>query len=296
MDYRAGLELAGPLMRFSCREFLNELSTDSPAPGGGSVAALAGSLSASLAAMVANLTTRHKAYKEVRVEMYDLAAKGQEVKDRLCLLVDEDTEAFNLLLASFRLPKGTDEEQAARQAAIEEATKAATLVPLGVMEQSLEAIGLARQVAEKGMKASASDAGVSALMGRAAVDGAHLNVLINVPNIDDEAWVEDIVARAGKLAAKADEEAKAVVATVRRSQSGNSVPWASGRSPGRSTRPGSMMWRTEKPRAVSSRAMYLRWHPAGSRSAQRRAICASRAISSSFSIPSRNSSVRMCSS
>jgi glutamate formiminotransferase/formiminotetrahydrofolate cyclodeaminase len=207
IEYRAGLDLAGPLMRMTCREFLNELSTDSPAPGGGSVAALAGSLSASLAAMVGNLTTRNKKYAEVRDEMCDLALAGQRVKDRLCKLVDEDTEAFNRLLEAFRLPKGTEEEERRKEEAVQEATKAATLVPFEVMERSLEAMGLARVVAERGMKSSASDAGVSALMARSAVEGAYLNVRINVPSITDKAWVEETVARAEEMRERARREA-----------------------------------------------------------------------------------------
>ncbi|MHC4471140.1 MAG: glutamate formimidoyltransferase [Planctomycetota bacterium] len=216
VDYRAGLELAGTLMRLTARGFLNELSTDSPAPGGGSVAALAGSLSAGLATMVANLTTRNKAYKEVKEDMYGLAERGQAVKDRLCLLVDEDTNAFNRLLESFRLPKGMEEEERARQAAIQKATRDATLVPFTVMETSLEALALAREVAERGMKASASDAGVAALMARAAVEGAYLNVKINVPNIEDREWVAEHLERAEEMSNRAREEVESVLETVNR--------------------------------------------------------------------------------
>jgi len=203
VEYRAGFELAGPLMSMTCRGFLNELSTDSPAPGGGSVAALAGSLGASLATMVANLTTRNKAYRRVWPEMNDLALRGQEVKDRLCRLVDEDTDAFNKLLAGFRLPKNTEEESAARDEAIQGATKHATTIPFTVMEESLAAIRLAKTVAESGMKSSASDAGVAAHVGRAGVEGAWLNVRINVPQITDKAWVDDRLERGGKILEKA---------------------------------------------------------------------------------------------
>ena len=214
IEYRAGLNLAGPLMRMTCREFLNETSVDSPAPGGGSVAAFAGSLGASLSTMVANLTTRNKAYQGVRDEMFTLASKGQETKDRLCRLVDLDTDSFNALLEAFRLPKGTDEEKAAQQTAVQEATKAATMIPFEVMERSLEVMELARVVAERGMKASASDAGVAALMGRAAVEGAYLNVKINVPSIDDKAWVEDVLARAGAISGKAAVACEEILAVV----------------------------------------------------------------------------------
>jgi glutamate formiminotransferase/formiminotetrahydrofolate cyclodeaminase len=214
VEYRAGVKLAGPLMSMSCRGFLNELSTDSPAPGGGTVAALAGSLGASLAAMVANLTTRNKAYERVRDGMCDIAVEGQEVKDRLCRLADEDTDSFNRLLEAMRLPKNTDEEIAAREEAIQAATKHATMIPFTVMEQSLAAIRLAKKVAESGMKSSASDGGVAAHMGRAGVEGAWLNVKINVPSISDEAWVADLLERGEAILAEARTLADEVQATV----------------------------------------------------------------------------------
>lgn len=220
VEYRAGLKLAGPLMSLTGREFLNELSTDSPAPGGGSVASLAGALAASLATMVANLTTRNRKYKAVKREMFEVAAKGQDLKDRLCRLVDEDTEAFHRLLAGFRMPKGTDEEIEARSRAIDEATKGAALVPLEVMERSLESLELARFVAEKGLVASSSDAGVAALMARAAVEGAHLNVLTNVKDTEDREWAEATKEKAESIATRAREAAEAILAVVRKNVSG----------------------------------------------------------------------------
>jgi glutamate formiminotransferase/formiminotetrahydrofolate cyclodeaminase len=214
VEYRAGFDLAGPLMSLNCRGFLNELSTDSPAPGGGSVAALAGSLGASLAAMVANLTTRNAKYKKVHEDMRGIAVSGQEVKDRLCRLVDEDTHSFNRMMDAMRLPKDTEEEAATRTQAIQDATKVATLIPFEVMERSLDAMELAKQVAEHGMASSASDAGVGALMARAAVVGAWLNVKINVPGIDDKPWVEDLLVRGEAIVQKAAEEVEAVLAAV----------------------------------------------------------------------------------
>ncbi len=214
VEYRAGFALAGPLMSMTNRGFLNELSTDSPAPGGGSVAALAGSLGASLATMVANLTTRNPKYRKVRDEMMAIAVTGQEVKDRLCRLVDEDTDSFNRMMDAMRLPKETDEEAAARTEAIQSATRDATLIPFMVMEQSLKAMDLAKAVAGSGMASSASDAGVGALMARAAVEGAWLNVKINVPGIDDKPWVEDLLERGEKIVRKAAEEIEKVLAAV----------------------------------------------------------------------------------
>ncbi len=220
VEYRAGMQLAGPLMRLGCREFLNELSTDSPAPGGGSVAALAGSLAASLACMVANLTTRNKKYAPVKEKMGRLALQAQGVKDRLCRLVDEDTEAFNQLLAALRLPATTPEEERAKKAANDQACKNATLIPFTVMEQSLEALEMARQVAGEGMASSASDAGVAALMARAAVEGAYLNVRINLPRIDDAAWVTDLRGRAEALLARARTGVDQVLALVAKNLDG----------------------------------------------------------------------------
>jgi glutamate formiminotransferase/formiminotetrahydrofolate cyclodeaminase len=214
VEYRAGMKVAGPLMSMTCRGFLNELSIDSPAPGGGTVAALAGSLGASLAAMVANLTTRNKAYGKVCEMMCEIAVEGQAVKDRLCRLADEDTDSFNRLLEAMRLPKGTDEEIAARDEAIQVATKHATMIPFTVMEQSLEAIRLAKRVAESGMKSSASDGGVAAHVGRAGVEGAWLNVKINVPSITDEAWVADLLERGEAILAEARSLADEVQETV----------------------------------------------------------------------------------
>jgi glutamate formiminotransferase/formiminotetrahydrofolate cyclodeaminase len=168
--------------------------------------------------MVANLTTRNQAYAKVRDEMCDIAVKGQDVKDRLCRLADEDTASFNKLLEAMRLPKNTDEEAAARDEAIQNATKYATMIPFTVMEQSLEAIHLAKKVAESGMKASASDGGVAAHVGRAGVEGAWLNVKINVPSITDEAWVADLLERGEALVAEArtlaDEVQEIVLANI----------------------------------------------------------------------------------
>jgi glutamate formiminotransferase/formiminotetrahydrofolate cyclodeaminase len=166
--------------------------------------------------MVANLTTRNKRYKDVKEEMYDLAVRGQEVKDRLCRLVDEDTEAFNRLLDAFRMPKGTEKEEAERAEAIAEATKSAALVPFDVMERSLEAISLAKVVAEKGLAASSSDAGVAALMARAAVHGAHLNVLTNLKDIEDRDFAEDLRAKAQAVVEEADRTADEILAIVRK--------------------------------------------------------------------------------
>jgi len=177
-------ELKGPLVKKDLRDFANELSSESPAPGGGSVSALAGALGAGLSSMVANLTVGKKGYHVVWEDMKDIAVKGQELKDNLLRAVDEDTEAFNKLMAAFGHPKKTGEQKAQRDAAIQQATKDACLVPLNVMKNSIEVLKLAKLVAEKGNENAASDAGVASLMACSAVFGAGLNVKINLPGID----------------------------------------------------------------------------------------------------------------
>ncbi len=180
-------------------EFTDLLSTDSPAPGGGSVAALCGALSGALSSMVGALTHGKKGYEETFTEMEKIGIRGQELKTAFLADVDRDTEAFNRVMDAMRLPKKTDEDKAQRTAAVEEATKQATLVPLGVLERSLEAAKLARRVVEKGNANSISDAGVAALAARTAAEGAFLNVRINLPGIEDESFKKKTLDRAVKL-------------------------------------------------------------------------------------------------
>ena len=205
-------DAAGSLVEMSARGFTDELSRDSAAPGGGSVAALCGALGAGLAAMVANLTHGKKGYKGVWDAMGVLACEGQALKDRLLRAVDDDTAAFNEVMAAFGLPKKSDEEKAARAAAIEAANQKATLVPLSVVEAAGEVLALAGQALEKGNQNSLSDAGVAALMGRAAADGAYYNVLINLQGLGDEAFVAETRRRADEArsaAVKASDELQA---------------------------------------------------------------------------------------
>ena len=181
-------ESSSKLVERTVADFVDECSMDSPAPGGGSVAALSGSLGAGLVSMVANLTVGKKGYEEVWEEMKQVAAKAQDFKAMFVKAVDRDTEAFNAVMACFRLPKGTPEQKQARQVAIEEANKQATLVPFEVLEAVPNALALARQVAEKGNRNSASDAGVAAESLRTAAEGAWLNVRINLGGIEDESF------------------------------------------------------------------------------------------------------------
>jgi glutamate formiminotransferase / formiminotetrahydrofolate cyclodeaminase len=178
----------GALVSMAVDRFVDEVSSESPAPGGGSVAALAGGLSAALSAMVANLTVGKKGYEDSWAELSELAERAQEVKDRLVKAVDEDTDAFNAAMAAMRMPKSTPAEQAARDTALEAGYQQAASVPLATARGCLDAMRLSLTVAEKGNANSASDAGVAALMARAGVEGAVLNVLINLGSVKDEAF------------------------------------------------------------------------------------------------------------
>ncbi|MBE3100491.1 MAG: glutamate formimidoyltransferase [Planctomycetes bacterium] len=204
----------GPLMSMTVDRFVDEVSTDSPAPGGGSVAALAGSLAAALAAMVANLTVGKKAYEPVWQELSDLAERAQQLKSLLARAVDEDTEAFNGVMAALRLPKGTADQQAAREQALERAYQDAARVPLSTARHCLAALSLAAEVARKGNINSASDAGVAALMARAGVEGAALNVLINLGSVKDDTFKAGCRQEIERLAADATGLAASVIAHV----------------------------------------------------------------------------------
>jgi glutamate formiminotransferase/formiminotetrahydrofolate cyclodeaminase len=213
---RAGGETAA-LAGLSVSAFVDEVSSESPAPGGGSVAALAGSLGAALAAMVGNLTVGKKGYEAAFADLSALAVEAQAVKARLLRAVDEDTLAFGAIMEANKLPKASPEEKAAREAALQAAYRRASLVPLETAEACLEAIGLAARAAEKGNRNSISDAGVGALMARAGVEGAALNVLINIGSVSDSAFAADLKARAETMIAAARAESDKVLAAVKSS-------------------------------------------------------------------------------
>ncbi len=183
----------------SVQEFLNETASSSPAPGGGSVSALAAALGAALTSMVCRLTIGKKKYAEVQAEMEDVLGKSEGLRNRCTSIIDEDTQAFNKLMQVYSLPKETPEQHSARKAAVQEALKTATLVPLKLMQLCEEAGGLAKTVAEKGNRNSSSDAGVSALMLRAACMGAALNVRINLAGLDDAGFVQETRTKCDKF-------------------------------------------------------------------------------------------------
>jgi glutamate formiminotransferase/formiminotetrahydrofolate cyclodeaminase len=192
-------DVENSLLDLNLRGFANELSMDSPAPGGGSTAALCGALSSALSAMVSNLTVGKKEYEDVQIKIKDLASHGQELKDQLLHDVDADTVAFNNVMTAMRMKNKTDEQKEARAAAIEETSKKATLVPLGVLEKCVEALKLAKEVVLNGNKNSISDAGVAGLTAQAGAEGAFYNVRINLPDIQDEKFRKDIGDRANSL-------------------------------------------------------------------------------------------------
>ncbi len=202
------------LVDLTCTGFCDETASESPAPGGGSVSAYMGALAASLGTMVANLTGGKAAYDDEWQKFSDVAVKGQALKTELLHLVDEDTNAFNKIMNAFGLPKKTDEEKAARSAAIQEATKFATEVPFHTMQKSFEAFEVCRAMVEWGNPASVTDGGVGALAARSAVMGAHLNVKINASSLKDETFKNDILAKAADLEARALKEEAEILKIV----------------------------------------------------------------------------------
>ena len=195
-------DIENSLLDLNLRQFANELSVDSPAPGGGSVAALCGALSASLSSMVANLTVGKKEYENVQMKVKDLAEQAQGLKDTMLRDIDLDTVAFNRVIEAFRLKKKTEEQIEIRNKAIEDANKEATRIPLRVLENSVKTLEIAKEVALHGNKNSISDAGVAALTAGAGAEGAFYNVKINLPNIEDKTFKTEINKQAEDLLKK----------------------------------------------------------------------------------------------
>ena len=191
------------LIRMTCRNFAEETASESPAPGGGSVSAYMGALGAALGTMVANLSAHKPGWDDRWKEFSDLAQQGQAVLKDLLALVDEDTAAFNGIMAAYGLPKGTPEEAEVRKAAIEKATRYAAEVPLMTMRTAVKAFPLLKYMALEGNPNSVSDAGVGALAARSAVLGAGLNVRINAAGLSDKAEAGRLADEAAALAAEA---------------------------------------------------------------------------------------------
>ena len=190
------------LVKKTLTGFCDELSTDSPAPGGGSVAALCSAMSGALSAMVSNLTFSKKGYEKVWEEAKKLSEIGQNIKERSLIAIDSDTQAFYDMMDAARLPKKTEEDKKIRTDAIQKATKKAILVPLETMEIALEAAELAAKIAKIGNTNALSDAGVAAIMANAAAKSAYLNVKINMGSIEDETFKFDILTKSDEILEK----------------------------------------------------------------------------------------------
>jgi glutamate formiminotransferase len=198
------------LLRMSLRQFCNETLSDSPAPGGGSVAALMGALGVSLGGMVANLSAGKRGWDDKLSYFSDWAVKAQQLKDELLFLVDEDTTAFNKVMDAFALPRESAEEKAARSAAVQLANKYAAEIPLRVMETALRSYQLLAEMAEKGNPASISDVGVGVLALRACIDGAALNVRINLAGLKDEKLKASLQETVRRISAESESEFKKI--------------------------------------------------------------------------------------
>lgn len=202
------------LVDMTCRGFADETASESPAPGGGSISAYMGALGAALGTMVANLSSHKPGWDDSWREFSDYADRGQAIMAELIHLVDEDTDAFNRIMAVFAMPKSTDEEKAARAAALEEATTYATEVPLRTMRAAYKVFDLVKAMAAEGNPNSVSDAGVGALAARSAVLGAWLNVKINAAGLKNREVAERLLSEAAGIAAKATERETEVIAIV----------------------------------------------------------------------------------
>ena len=204
IEYILEDENAHPLTNMTLWGFVEEAASESPAPGGGSVSAAIGALGVALGSMVANLSAHKPGWDSRWREFSDWADKGKHYVDQLLHLVDEDTAAFNGIMDALGMPKGNDEEKAVRHAALQEATRRATEVPAQIMRTCYASMEVMEAMAKLGNPASVSDAGVGALAARAGVIGAFLNVKINVPSLEDRAYVKALLEEGAELVEKAN--------------------------------------------------------------------------------------------
>lgn len=202
------------LVKMDLRQFCNETLSDSPAPGGGSVAALMGALGVSLGGMVANLSAAKRGWDDKVKYFSDWAVQAQQLKDEMLFLVDEDTAAFNKVMDAFKLPKDSPEEKVARSAAIQSANQYAAEIPARVMETALKSYKLLAEMAESGNPASISDVGVALLATHAAVDGAGMNVRINLAGLKDEKTKSILKEKVEEIRAESDSQFKAIIQIV----------------------------------------------------------------------------------
>lgn len=197
------------------KEFLEKTASNSPVPGGGSVAALSAGVAAALAEMVANLTVGKKGYEDAQEEMKEIVIKGANYRNEFVKDIDKDSDAFNEVMAAFKLPKETDEEKEARKNAIQAGSKNATLVPLLVAKNAFEMMEIIEKVVEKGNKNAVTDGAVAAMMARTAVLSALYNVKINLGSIKDESFVEEVTKQMEELEAKVGEVESRILSKVK---------------------------------------------------------------------------------
>lgn len=214
IEYLLKDKSASKLVSMTLTDFADETASESPAPGGGSISAYVGSLGASLATMVANLSSHKKGWDDRWEEFSTWAEKGQYYKDELIKLVDLDTAAFNKIMESFGMPKSTDEEKAVRDKAIQEATKYAIEIPFKVMQLAHDSLDVIKAMAEFGNPNSVTDAGVAALCARTAVLGAFMNVKINASGYRDKTYTANVIGKGEVLEQQAIALEKAIIELV----------------------------------------------------------------------------------
>jgi formiminotetrahydrofolate cyclodeaminase len=202
------------LIEKSFNDLLGELASNSPVPGGGSVAALSASLASALTEMVANLTIGKKGFEKVQEEMKMISRESADYREKFLKDIDKDAEAFSRVMDAFKLPKNTQEEIIKRKQVIQEEFKNAALVPLGVAEDTLKLIELTSKVVEMGNKNAISDGAVAAMMARSAVLGALSNVKINLQSIKDEDFVNKALKKVNKIESNVIEEEKKIISNV----------------------------------------------------------------------------------
>ncbi|MFW6121156.1 MAG: cyclodeaminase/cyclohydrolase family protein [Petrotogales bacterium] len=207
----------GKLVDMNLETFLDELASDSPAPGGGSVAALSGALGTALSSMVCNLTLEKEKYEDVQHEIKDVFKKSEQLRKQLTELIDKDTQAFNDVIKAFKMPKETEEQKEKRKQAIQKGYKTAAHVPLETAKACEKVLDISLVVAEKGNKNSITDAVVSALMAQAGVESAILNVKINLGSIKDNEFVERISFEIDELHKNAEDKTKKIMKIVEKS-------------------------------------------------------------------------------
>jgi formiminotetrahydrofolate cyclodeaminase len=196
-------------------DFINQTAAGTPVPGGGSVSALSAALAAALTEMVANLTAGKKGYEAVEREMQDVAAAVKELRQKLIAEIDNDSNAYNDVLAAFKLPKTTEQENERRRQAIQDAMKNAARVPLGVAFDALQVMDLAETVITSGNRNAVTDGAVGVMLGRTAALGALYNVKINLASVKDEAFVEEMMREVNKLQSRVQEREKEILSYVK---------------------------------------------------------------------------------